>query len=192
MNTILVLGGMDDTHSEICDFFTNYVYELKVMRFNENDEFYVSTPKSAMSNGRGCFGICHAEGFVYVFGGVVGRQFNYFDKKALVRDEDVDHESRDYRVKKEDGLSSQCEKYDVKADQWYQIAEMPEVKKNPGACAMNADVVYVFGGKTCHGGELVLSDTILQYIVAANIWLELPLRMPRCSSLTTTIKVNNF
>ena len=48
MNSILVIGGLDDTHSQTCDFFTNYVYELKVMRFNSTDEVYISNSKSAM------------------------------------------------------------------------------------------------------------------------------------------------
>ena len=43
---------------------------------------------------------------------------------------------------------------------------------------MNPDVVYVFGGKNYSNEGLVLSDTVLQYVVASNIWLELPIKLP--------------
>ena len=72
MGSILVLGGLDDTHQTLTDFFTNYCYELKVLKFQANDEMYVSNPRSSMLNGRGCFAICLNENFVFVFGGVVG------------------------------------------------------------------------------------------------------------------------
>ena len=69
---------------------------------------------------------------------------------------------------------------------------MPHPKKNPGACALNPDVVYVFGGKTVtSNGQLMLSDSIYQYIVASNIWLELPIRLPSGMGLVTTMKVND-
>ena len=72
MGSILVLGGLDDTHDHVADFFTNYCYELKVLKFQANDEMYVSNPKSSMLNGRGCFSVCLNEHFVFAFGGVVG------------------------------------------------------------------------------------------------------------------------
>lgn len=67
-----MLGGLDDTHPSVSDFFTNYCYELKVLSFQANDEMYVNNPKSSMLNGRGCFSTCLSEGMVYAFGGVVG------------------------------------------------------------------------------------------------------------------------
>lgn len=88
MNNILVIGGMDDTHRNTCDFFTNYVYEMKVMRFNLSDEVYICQPRSAMLNGRGCFGVCYTANFVYVFGGVTGRDFNYLLNQKEKREED--------------------------------------------------------------------------------------------------------
>ena len=88
MNNILVIGGMDDTHRNTCDFFTNYVFEMKVMRFNLSDEVYICQPRSAMLNGRGCFGVCYAANFVYVFGGVTGRDFNYLLNQKEKRTED--------------------------------------------------------------------------------------------------------
>lgn len=48
LHNILVLGGLDDTHPSVNDFFTNYCYELTVLQFQANDEMYVSNPKSSM------------------------------------------------------------------------------------------------------------------------------------------------
>ena len=73
MDSIMVLGGLDDTHSGLADFFSNYCYELRVLRFHLNDEMFACNPKSSMLNGRGCFGTCLNEKFIFVFGGVVGR-----------------------------------------------------------------------------------------------------------------------
>ena len=88
MNNILVLGGLDDTHTNINDFFTNYVYQLSVKLFNRDDEMYVCKPKSAMLNGRGCFGVCINTKFVYVFGGVTGGHFNQLSKIGDEEQED--------------------------------------------------------------------------------------------------------
>ena len=113
----MVLGGLDDTHSTVCDFFTNYCYELRVLKFNQNEEMYVCNPKSAMFNGRGCFGACLNDNFVYVMGGVNGRNFNHGQGQGKVSvNLDV---NEDEQVTPEDGLMSACEKYDFENDQWY-------------------------------------------------------------------------
>ena len=77
MNRILVLGGLDDTHQSVNDFFTNYVYELSILKFNTNEDMYVCNAKSAMMTGRGCFGVCHVDNFVYAFGDVIHSEPSY-------------------------------------------------------------------------------------------------------------------
>lgn len=77
MNHILVLGGLDSTHNNVCDFFTNYCFELRIVQFSQNDETYACTPKSAMQTGRGCFGVAYNDNWAFVFGGVKGTNFNH-------------------------------------------------------------------------------------------------------------------
>ena len=112
MNKILVLGGLDDTHVGLNDFFTNYVYELKIISFNSREEMYVCTPKSAMQTGRGCFGLCSKDNIVYAFGGVTGKDFSNMIGKERIDN----HDSTDTEDEGEDGLSSLCEKYDTETD----------------------------------------------------------------------------
>ena len=118
MSHILVLGGLDDTHTEVCDFFTNYCYELRVMQFRNDDEMYVCAPKSAMKTGRGCFGVVLNDGYVYVFGGVTGRDFNHLVGKDRVKvNNEIDGaKSRDSVDNGKEGLCDKCEKYDIEND----------------------------------------------------------------------------
>ena len=155
MNHILVLGGLDSTHHSVCDFFTNYCFELKIAKFHKNDEMYVCTPKSAMQTGRGCFGVAYNLNWVFVFGGVKGTQFNQNKGKQDRVSFDIDENTET----REGGLLSLCEKYDVENDQWYSIAELPIPLRNAGACSMSCDSVYLFGGKTIGpNGQAQLSD----------------------------------
>lgn len=186
MNKILVLGGLDDTQKTVLDYFTNYSYELNILRFLQNDEMYVCNPKSAMQTGRGCFSVTIKDGFVYVFGGVTGKNLNYKNDRQG-NERGVYHDGEDNV-----GLLSLCEKYDVSDDQWYEISETPYPIKNAGACALSSDSIFLFGGQTNADGDDQLSNTILQYIIASNVWLELPLRLPVCMSLITSMKINNF
>lgn len=145
MGSILVLGGLDDTHAHVTDFFTNYCYELKVLKFQANDEMYVSNPKSSMLNGRGCFAVCLNEQFVFTFGGVVG-----IDQKQDEVGGGFGHTikaSNDYDSGY--GLTALCEKYDIENDQWYEISPMPYHMKNSSSCALSSDSIYLFGGKYC-------------------------------------------
>lgn len=70
---------------------------------------------------------------------------------------------------------------------------MPYDMKNAGSCALSSDTIYVFGGKTLCQETSVLkfSDYIFLYLVSANRWVELALRMPVGLGLTTSIKINN-
>ena len=149
MSHILVLGGLDDTHIQVCDFFTNYCYELQVTQFNNDDEMYVCNPRSAMLTGRGCFGVGLNDGFVYVFGGVTGRDFNHLTGKDRVSvNSEIDSAKRHDSIENDkEGLCNKCEKYDVENDQWYKIADCPYSMRNPAACALSGDTIYLFGGK---------------------------------------------
>lgn len=40
METIIVLGGLDDTQPQKSDFFTNYVFSLSFVEFNKEDAMY--------------------------------------------------------------------------------------------------------------------------------------------------------
>lgn len=151
MNNVLVLGGLDDTH-QVNDFFTNYVYDLKIISINKMEEMYVCNARSAMMTGRGCFGVCSMDNFIYVFGGVTGKNFDSLIANAtghgLLNLEDSTTEPDEIT----EGLSDLCEKYDFQDDQWYQIAPIPYPMRNPGCCALTSDSVYLFGGKTAGEG----------------------------------------
>ena len=69
---------------------------------------------------------------------------------------------------------------------------MPYHMKNASACALSSDSIYVFGGKLTQNGDIQLSDKILLYQVAANTWIQLPVRIPDALSLITPIKVNGY
>ena len=84
-----------------------------------------------------------------------------------------------------------CEKYDIERDEWYEIADLPFGVRNPSCCALTADTVYLFGGKSQQGADMKFSDKILLYIISSNIWLTLPLKMPKCA-LSVPIKINDY
>ena len=199
LETMLGLGGLDDTHPGLPAFFTNYVYNLSLVDFNKDDQMYLCQPRSAMKTGRGCFSLALNDGFVYVFGGVTGAQ------EQLTESPDGEHESRSqshgstsfYNTTK---LSPTCEKYDVENDQWYLISDLPVPLKNAGACALTSDSIYLFGGHTIlsstesdaqHRGY-ALSCVIFQYVIAANIWLELQVALPQAAAFMTPVKLNNY
>jgi hypothetical protein len=56
---------------------------------------------------------------------------------------------------------------------------MPIPLRNSTACSVSADSIYIFGGETVDQIDLKLeskivpkkSHVILQYVIAANIWL---------------------
>ena len=79
-------------------------------------------------------------GFVYVFGGVTGKNLNYKNDRQG-NERGVYHDGEDNV-----GLLSLCEKYDVSDDQWYEISETPYSIKNAGACALSSDSIFLFGG----------------------------------------------
>jgi hypothetical protein len=73
-----------------------------------------------MMRGRGCFGSCYLNEFIYVIGG----------------------------VNIEQGVLSFSEKYDIHRDQWYDLAPLHLERKNASVCPLAIDSLYVFGG-TC-------------------------------------------
>lgn len=62
-------------------------------------------------------------------------------------------------------------------------------RKNSSVCALTADSMYVFGGTT---PDEHMTDIIEQYLVSANIWITLPVRMPYKLSFLSTFKVSPF
>ena len=191
MNNILVFGGLDDTQEKMLDFFTNYCYQLKVLKFHLGDEMLVCNPIEPMSTGRGCFATCIKDGFAFVFGGVSGKSFNQNQSLDEFED-DVNDIHLAAETKAQDQILKACEKYDTANDQWYQIASLPQNTRNASACALSSDSIYLFGGKTFKEGLAQLSDQIYMYLIAANMWIELPLRMPQKRSLATLIRINDY
>ena len=106
LDTMLVLGGLDNTDPETGDFFTNYVYNISLVDFNKDDQMYLCKPKSAMKSGRGCFSITMNDGFLYVFGGATGVETIAPSFISGL------HTHREFEEK----LIVQCEKYDVEND----------------------------------------------------------------------------
>ena len=56
-------------------------------------------------------------------------------------------------------------------------------------CALTSDSLYVFGGTT---PEDHMTEIIEQYLVSANIWITLPVRMPYKMSFLSTFKVSPY
>ena len=81
---------------------------------------------------------------------------------------------------------------------WYDIADSPITLKNSAACSLSSDCIYLFGGYTDDKKSLqqtkdyTLSNKIFQYIIAANTWIELSLKLPLPIALATPIKLNNY
>ena len=155
---------------------------------------YLCRPRSAMKTGRGCFSLVLNDGFVYVFGGVTGAH------EQLTESPDEEHKSGSQSRGFTEKLSPTCEKYDVENDQWYLISDLPVPLKNAGACALTSDSIYLFGGHTIlsptepdaqHRGY-ALSCVIFQYVIAANIWLELQVALPQAAAFMTPVKLNNY
>lgn len=113
---------------------------------------------SCMKVKRGCHSITYTDGFVYVCGGV-----NYQEK-----------------------VLRKCEKYCVATDQWQMIAPMHEPRKNAAACALNAKVVYVFGGKT----NVNLTNKIEKYSIYSDNWDVINIKLPCPLQLFGVYKVD--
>ena len=92
-------------------------------------------------------------------------------------------------VNLEEGVIGNCEKYDTEKDIWYVIREMNIPRKNSSVCPLTADSLYVFGGTNHHG---MMTDTIEQYLISANMWILLEIKMPNPISFLTTFKVSPF
>jgi N-acetylneuraminic acid mutarotase len=89
----------------------------------------------------------------------------------------------------EENVLNQCEKYDIEKDIWYEIADMHIARKNSSVCTLTADTLYVFGG-TCNNGRM--TDSIELYLISANLWIQLKLKLPNPASFITTFKVSPF
>ncbi|CDW71550.1 kelch motif family protein [Stylonychia lemnae] len=92
-------------------------------------------------------------------------------------------------VNLEEGVIANCEKYDTEKDIWYVIRNLNIPRKNSSVCPLTADTLYLFGG-TNHLG--VMTDTIEQYLISANMWILLEIKMPNPISFLTTFKVSPF
>jgi hypothetical protein len=74
-----------------------------------------------------------------------------------------------------EGVLTACERYDTVKDRWQEISDLNIPRKNSSMCALTSDSLYVFGGTT---PEDHMTEIIEQYLVSANIWITLPVRMP--------------
>jgi hypothetical protein len=88
-----------------------------------------------------------------------------------------------------EGVLTSCERYDTIKDQWQEISDLNVPRKNSSLCALTADSMYVFGGTT---PDEHMTDIIESYLVSANIWITLPVRMPYNMSFLSTFKVSPF
>eukprot|EP00347_Sterkiella_histriomuscorum_P013022 403366312 len=92
-------------------------------------------------------------------------------------------------VNMEEGVLSYCEKYDTEKDIWYEIKDLTVPRKNSSVCPLTADTLYVFGGTDQHG---LMQDTIEMFLISANMWILLSVKMPNPISFLTTFKVSPF
>lgn len=86
-----------------------------------------------------------------------------------------------------DGVLRQCEKYDIKSDIWYMVRDMQVPRKNSSVCVLTSDTFYLFGGTT---GDGLMTDSIEMYVVSADLWITLPVKLPSPLSFTTSFKVS--
>jgi len=68
---------------------------------------------------------------------------------------------------------------------------MPYQSRNVAACALSSDTIYVFGGRISVKDKKQLSNVILLYLIAANLWIELPVKLPQKVALLTPVKINS-
>lgn len=88
-----------------------------------------------------------------------------------------------------EGVLTACERYDLLKNQWQEISDLNVSRKNASVCALTADSLYIFGGTT---PDDHMTDIIEQYLVSANIWISLPVKMPYKMSFLSTFKVSPF
>lgn len=88
-----------------------------------------------------------------------------------------------------EGVLTACERYDVLKDTWQEISDMNIPRKNSTVVALTADSLYVFGGTT---PDDHMSEVIESYLVSANIWVTLPVKMPYKMSFLSSFKVSPF
>lgn len=88
-----------------------------------------------------------------------------------------------------EGVLSGCERYDVARDQWHEISDLNVARKNSSLCALAADSIFIFGGQNVDDR---VTDVIEQYLVSANTWLRLPVKMHFRLSFLTTFKVSPY
>jgi hypothetical protein len=88
-----------------------------------------------------------------------------------------------------EGVLTGCERYDIVRDSWQEISDLNVPRKNSSLCAMTADSLYVFGGTN---PDDHMTEIIEQYLVSANIWITLPVKMPYRMSFLSTFKVSPY
>ena len=88
-----------------------------------------------------------------------------------------------------EGVLSGCERYDIARDSWHEISDLNIARKNSSLCALSADSIYVFGGQTLDDR---MTDVIEMYLVSANIWMRLPVKMHYKLSFITSFKVSPY
>ncbi len=89
----------------------------------------------------------------------------------------------------EEGVLNECEKYDTDRDIWFDMRPMNIARKNASICPLTADSLYVFGGTMPNG---LMTESIEQYLVSANMWILLEVKLPNPISFVTSFKVSPF
>ena len=78
------------------------------------------------------------------------------------------------------------ERYDIREDQWTQVAPMKDKRHYLSACAINNEYIYAFGG-FFGSTEQEINDSIEVYEVQKNLWQTLSVKMKTplwaCSAL---------
>ena len=89
----------------------------------------------------------------------------------------------------DDGVMGQCEKYDTEKDIWFDMRPMNIARKNASVCPMTSDTLYTFGGTMPNG---MMTESIEQYLISANTWILLEVKLPNPISFVTSFKVSPF
>jgi hypothetical protein len=88
-----------------------------------------------------------------------------------------------------EGVLTGCERYDIIKDMWQEISDLNVPRKNSSLCALTSDSMYVFGGTT---PDDHMTEIVEQYLVSANIWITLPVKMPYRMSFLSSFKVSPY
>ena len=75
----------------------------------------------------------------------------------------------------ETGMLSACERMDLTTGKWVEAMDLPKPRANAGACLVNSDFIFLFGGTT---PKDFYSRDIERLHIASSVWESLYVRMP--------------